>query len=50
MPWLPARQEGQATVEYAIVAVLISVIAVVFMREIGIATAGHFADLVSLLP
>jgi Flp pilus assembly pilin Flp len=43
-------EEGQAAIEYAMLAVLISIVAIVFITGIGVKTAGLFQEFLEALP
>jgi Flp pilus assembly pilin Flp len=43
-------ESGQASIEYALLAVLISVAAIAFISGVGVNLAGMFEDVVNALP
>jgi Flp pilus assembly pilin Flp len=47
---LLSRDEGQAVIEYAVLAALISVVAVGLMTDVGLRVVQMFQDLVDALP
>ncbi len=54
MSWIPTRhvedeEEGQGMVEYALILVLISVVAIITMRVLGTTVAQKFSDITNSL-
>ena len=44
------REEGQGLVEYALILVLVSIVAIVTLDPLGSAVAGVFSDVTAVLP
>ena len=44
------REEGQGLVEYALILVLVSIVAIVTLDPLGDAVAGVFGDVTAVLP
>jgi pilus assembly protein Flp/PilA len=44
------REEGQGLVEYALILVLVSIVAIVTLDPLGNAVAGVFSDVTAVLP
>ena len=44
------REEGQGLVEYALILVLVSIVAIVTLDPLGDAVAGVFSDVTAVLP
>jgi Flp pilus assembly pilin Flp len=50
MNWLRRNEDGQASIEYAVLASLLSIVAITVITQLGIQVQNLFQDVVNVFP